>query len=89
MRKAVYAANAGPVVWNEDRVWPNGFHYHDANRQIVAPRRYRDPVAVFDAIVFSQARMNFRPRFGVLVYQCPDAPGLSPRQILADYTSGG
>ena len=89
MSEPVCTANASPVIRNEDRVGANGFHYHGANRQIVAPRRHRDPVAVFDAILFSQTRMNFRPRFRVLVYQRSDAPGLRSRQILADHSAGG
>ena len=68
MSQPVCTASASPVIRNKDGVGPNGLHYHGANRQIVAPCCYRDPVAVFDAILFSQTRMNFCPRFRVLVH---------------------
>jgi len=68
MSQPVCTASARPVIRNKDGVGPNGFDYHDANRQIIAPGRHRDPVAVFDVILFSQTRMNFRPRLRVLVH---------------------
>ncbi len=68
MSKPICTTNAGPVIRDEDGVGANGLHYHDANRQIVTPCCHRDPVSVFDLILFGQSWMNLRPRFRVLVH---------------------
>ena len=68
MSKPVCTANARPVIRDKDGVGANGFHHHNAHCQIVASGCHRDPVAVFDLILFGQSWMNLRPRFRILVH---------------------
>ena len=78
MGETVCTASASPVIGNEDRVGSNSLHHHGLNRQVVAAGGDRHPVAVFDAMLFGQTRMNLCPWFRILIYQCTDAPRLCP-----------
>jgi len=76
MSEPVCTANASPVIRNENGVRADGLHHHNANREIVTPGCHRDPVAVFDLMLFGLSRMNLRPRFRILVHKRADTPGL-------------
>ena len=87
MRKTICAARAGPVVRNENRVGTDGLNDHGANRDVVASRRYGDPIAVFYAVLVGEARVEFCTRFGILIDQGSNAARLRTGQILADDSS--
>jgi len=76
MRQAIRAAVAGPVIGDKNCVRSNRFHDHRPNRKIVTAGHDRDPVPIFNIVLLRKARMNLGSRFGILVYQGTDTPGL-------------
>ena len=56
---------------------------------VVAPRRDRDPVAVGDAVLLGQPRMDLEPRLGILIDQRADPARLRAGEVLADHAAGG
>src|SRR5262249_14730040 len=63
-RHEVDALLAGPVVGHEDHVGPDGRHHLAADGQPAAARLDRHPVAVGDAVLLRQDRVQFQLRLG-------------------------
>ncbi len=78
MGKTVCAADARPVIGNEDCVGPNCLDHHRANGKIISPSRDGYPIAIFNIVLLCEARMNFSAWLWVLVDQGADAARLRP-----------
>src|SRR5215469_12332088 len=65
--QTICAARSSPVIRNEDGIGSNSLDYHRADCDIVAARSYGDPIAVFDAVLFGEARVKFCARLWILV----------------------
>src|SRR5215470_17685921 len=74
--QTICAARSSPVIRNEDGIGTNSLDNHGADRDIVAARGYGNPIAVMDAVFFSEARVKFRARLRVLVDQGSNPPRL-------------
>ena len=83
------AAGAGPVVGDEDRVGPDRRDDLGRQRDLAAPRRDGDQVAVGDTERLGEPGVHLAERFGVLGDEPSDASGLGAGQVLADDPPGG
>ena len=76
MGEFVSALVAGPMIGNEYGVGSDSADNHGPEDDFGAAGGDGEPIAVFDAVLVGEARMNFEARLRVLVHQRADATGL-------------
>src|SRR5580704_2479975 len=88
-RQVVGGTVKRPVISNEDRVRPDGFHDLSPNDNAPAPAFYFNEVAFVDGQLFRQSGMHLAQRLRILVQQSADTARLRAGEEVRHYPSGG
>src|SRR5262245_57178026 len=87
IRQLIDSQLFSPVIRNKDRIWPNGSYNQNREDTLAATRYNPNTLSIIDLQFRCQLRMHFYVRFGTLLHQKPNAPGLIPRKILINDTT--
>src|SRR5690606_1607597 len=88
-RKLVSGFFARPVIGDEHRIFPDGFHDIGRELRLPSPRNHLYDLPLADAILCCPLRVYFQQWLVTLAHQLANAPALRAAQVLRHYPAGG